>query len=690
MPENPRIQIPFGGSLDRESGVMVMKPGSFEDQRNVYLRDGKAIVRPGFGSELQLRDNTGALVSHVVAGYPLRADRLGLVVSYRQATEKVWIHRIDADGTTAELLGEWVHDRGGWGSSPPVVHMTEVYGRVSLAHDTRFVTSRAPTVYHDPIFGTGGIEYLENNFTAGGPHKTRFRGVFRHLDYHGGWGYGDETTDGPEIVRLSKPGEPTVFEKNGYGPAGNRRDAVLRCAPAGGNLVILKEAEGYVLEGTSRANFGIRLIDPHVGIIAGGLAVNVGGLLLAWSAEGPRAWDGQGPSQDLARPLDLGGLEPSSLVAQGATEHAFAHYVPELRVALFVFGQRVYVLDVRQPGDWKWAGYWTLLGFTPYCAFTLYTGSQLALAPTGHPEWGTATPAGSYVDLSVNHVGQDGDETQEVWLKPAAGAWFKASVTPSVVSPSSPQVFRASPTVPGTAYDGALRYRRGILYAPAYSNADPALWPSVSRGTFTTVINPPTPVSGVWSRVDAVSEKVTLTVTPAAGQEAQNIEVFRNLVSIGTIPGPHVGNAVFDDTTALGLTGEVSNSYTFVTKGGGSDSPKSDPLVVWVGPAAIPTIEWTQPYQQGEYGTGFTLPNPALPTEIHDNYNNAGGTGPYALRQTAPAGVSPYDSGTLAGLPAPPAFVTVGVKVRLKSTVAGVDDFGQFSAIETVNLSAVP
>jgi hypothetical protein len=688
MPENQRVEIPFGGSLDRDTGVMVVRPGSFEDLRNVLIHEGKAIVRPGFGSELQILDDTGAQVSHVIQGHPLRAERLGIVVSYQSTTEKVWVHRVNDAGTIAELLGEWVNDRsGGWGSDPPVVHMAEVYSRVFMAHDTRLVSGRAQTIYYDPIFGTGNLTGLTNEFTTGGPHKTRFRGVCRHLGYTVGWGYGDEDVDGPEIVRLSKPGEPTVFEKNGYGPAGNRRDAVLRCAPAGRNLVILKEAEAHVLRGYSRANFGIEILDPQFGILAGGLAVNVGKLLLAWSAEGPRAWDGEGASTDLAIPLDLGGLEPSSLVPQGEAERAFAFYVPDLRVAIFVFGTRVYALTTRVPNDWKWS-YWEL-GFTAYCAFTLVTGSQLATAPTGHPEWGSSTPAGSYVDISVNHVDQDGDETMEVWLKPAAGSWAKATISPSLVSPTSPQTFRVSGLVPGTAYDGALRYRRGVLYATLYQNADPATWPGVSQGSLTTVIDPPTPVSGVWSRVDATNEKVTLTVTPAAGQEAQDIEVFRNAVSIGTISGPHSGDAVFDDTTVLGITPETAHAYTFVTKGG-TDSPPSAAINVWVGPAGVPSITDVQPWQQGEYSVGFTTPDVTLETEVHDNYDDAGGIGGFALRVTAAAAAPNADSGTLTGLPVCTATIEVAVRVRLKVTSFTVDDFGDWSDEADVDLCEVP
>lgn len=686
MPE--RIQIPFGGALDREAGVMVMKPGSFEDQRNVYLREGKAIVRPGFGSELVLLDDTGAQTSHVVAGHPLLSERVGIVVSYRQATKKVWVHRIDVEGTTAELIGEWVHDRGGWGSSPPVIHMTEVYGRVFMAHDQRFVTKRAPTVYYDPIFGSGSIEELTNNFSAGGPHKTRFRGVWRPLEYLGGWGYGDEGTDGPEYIRISRPGEPLTFDTNGYGRAGNRRHEILRCELAGSNSVILKESEGYALDGTSRANFGVRPIDPKFGILAPGLAVNVGELLLAWSGEGPRAWDGFGPSRDLAIPLDLGGLEPSSLVPQGSTEHAFAHYIPKLRVAVFAFGPRVYVLDVRTPGEWKWAGYWPL-GFTPHCAFTLVTGSQLATAPTGHPEWGSATPAGTYVDLSVVHFAHDGDETLEIWLQPAAGAWYLARSL--IVTTSSPQLVRVpgaggAALTPGTAYDGALRYRRGVLYGAGYQSADPSTWPSVSRGSFTTVIDPPAPVSATWERTGASTEQITVTCTPTAGYESNDIDIYRDDVYLTTIAGPGVGNdASYVDTA---VTGETWHKYQFVTTQVAPllDSPLSDAIYCWAGPPTLVVIDWAQMVSADVYEAAWGSGDPALVTEWWDNYDDAtGSTGAYVLRVTMPAGDPNFELFTpLLNLPAAPG-VQISLTARHKMTSFGTDDFGPFHPIAGTN-----
>lgn len=679
----PRLPLPFGQGLDRETGVMAMRPGSFEDLRNVLLHQGKALVRPGFAQSVDILDDEENQVSHVLQGHALRSERVGVVVSYQETTEKVWVHRIDTSGTTAELIGEWTHDLGGWGSTPPIISMTESYGRVFMAHDERNVLARAKTIYYDPIFGAAPLNDLEGDFEGTGTHKIRFRGVRRHLNYLWGWGYGDESEDRPELLRVSNAGDPTLFSQNHYFIVGDRRDPIYTCVPAGARLVVFKETESYVIVGEGRDNFGQFPLDPLYGCINGALAVNFSGLVMAWSSEGPRVFDGQGPSSELAIPLDLAGLEPTDLVAQGDTDRAFAHYLPTLRVVVFVFGQRVYALTVRVEGDWKWS-YWEL-GFTPYCGFTLYPGQQLATAPAGYPIYAAAVAGGTYADITFTNVDQAGDETVELWLSDqAAPGWFLAEST--LVSTASSQQMRVDHANldPGEVFDLAMRYRRGVLYHPAYTSSTPSDWPSASRGILTMGINAPTMVSGVWSRTGASAEQVELTITPAAGLEANDIEVFRDLVSIGTITGPHVGDVTFTDTSP---TGESEHSYTAKTIGSGTDSPHSPALDVWVGPAGAPEITWIVGAPQDTYQVTFTLPDPTLETEVHDNYDNAGGLGAFALRVTASAGDDTILSGLLSSVPPDPGL-EIDVKCRLKATAFGVDDYGQFGGAAAVTIQS--
>ena len=669
MSENPRIPMPFGSGLDRETGIMAVRPSTFEDLRNLLLHQGKAVVRPGFGSALALLDDVGNPISHIVAGEPLRSDSTGIIVSYQESTQRVWVHSINADGTVAALVDEWVHDLGGWGSTPPVVHMAESYGNVFMAHDKRSVTSRAKTIYYDT---TGSlVDMVSDDWGGRGNEDIRFRGVVRHLNYLFGWGWGDSTSDRPEFVRSSVAGDPTSFKVNHYAIAGNQRDPVLLCKPAGNRLIVFKDSETHVIKGSSRDSFGIKMLDPLYGILGSKLAANFGGLVLAWSAEGPRSWDGLNDSDEIAIPLDLGGLEPSTLVPQGLTETSFAFYVPELRVVIFVFGRRVYALTVRVEGDWKWS-YWEL-GFDPLCAFKVFDNTLSAVAPTGFPEYTSAVEAGTYVDVTVTNRSQDGDETLEAWVQEdPAGAWAKNKSV--AVALTSTQVVQLDGLTAGTVYNTAYRYRRGLLYTVGYEVTPPSDWPAVSQGQVTTTIDPPSVFSGVWSRTGAAAEKIVLTVTPATGLGANDIEVFRNAVSIGTISPGSVGT--FDDTTALGLTGEADHDYTFVTKGG-TDSPPSAALTLWAGPPLQPQIEWAQATGPS-YQVGFSIPDPTIPTEVWDNYDDAGGTGASTLRQTASAGVYQKSSGALVNVPVSPGLLIL-LQVRQKATAFTTDDFSKFS-----------
>ena len=672
--ELQRIALPMGQGLDRETGVMQMRPGSFEDIRNLLLHQGKSVVRMGFEREAVLLDDVGNPVSHVVQGFPLRSERVGVTVSYQSETKKVFIHRVDSLAASSELIGEWEHDLEiGWGDSWPKVQMCEVYGRIFISHDYRYVTRRAPTVYYEPT-GTSQIMNLEGDFEGSGTHNLRFRGVVRHLKYLFGWGYGDEGEDRPELVRSSRAGDPTSFNPEHYWIAGDRRDPVLTCRPAGNRLLVFKEVEGHFIFGSGRDDFGIDILDPQYGCIASGLAANRGGDVIAWSSEGPRVWDGRGPSVEIAIPLELGGAEAVGLVAEADAEEAFAAYIPEIRVMGFFFGKRVYSLTTRVEGDWKW-GYWELETETPLCGFTLYPGPQDTVAPFGYPVISVIVAGGIYATFTWGNVNQDGDETVEIWLSEDGGAWFLAmSVLVNLLtSQESPKVYDL---VPGTDYRVALRYRRGILYTEGYTDADPWLWPSLSRAPWNTAIAPPTIWNGIWSRIDAVSEKIALTITPAVGQETQDIKIYRNTVLVHTISGPHVGDATWDDT---GIAGETEVTYEFVTVGGSGDSIKSDELDVWAGPLWTAVIDYVQNAGDDGYWIGIEFTGViSIDIEVWDDYDDAGGTGPSALRFTIPGPGHQGNSGALANVPGSPG-VDIEVKARRKVTAFTVDDFGRYS-----------
>jgi hypothetical protein len=602
----PRKPIPFGGGLSREPGLLVTAEGSFEDIRNFLLLQGKAQLFPGFAQAVEILDgDTGAPVSRILAGYALRSDRIGVVVSWQDqspAAGRVWVHRIDADATAAELVGEWVNDRAaGWGTSPPRISMTEVGGRVFMAHNHRQILQRAPTKLYDTFFGAG-FATLTSDLGAGS-ETIRFRGVVDRLVYLFGWAYGTDAEDRPEVVRYSTANDPTVFEEDGYLPMGSRRDAVVQCVPVGGDpggLVAFKEGATYVIEGSGPGDFRRFLRDPLNGVLggAGGLAVNVGGVVIGWSAEGPKVWDGSGPGADLAIPLELRGPDPATLVAEGAIESAFATYVHELHCAAFVFGQRAYVLNVRVPGDWKWSyGEW-LPATELLCAFTLYTGAVLQGAPTVVPVLQSISAGGSYADITVVNAGTDGDETLQVWARKTTDAW--AAVPAKIVAvQGTSQIVRITNTdgTPdtglevGLTYDVALRYVRGGQFSPGAENtADPGSWPAASQGQFVTVSDPPTVDTTVWSRTAAAVEQVAVTFTPT--NAVDDVEIFRDGEAVGVVTAAqHLGaQDTFDD-----VQDQAANQLTF---------PEAFDNAAWVkAQATVVADQATDP----DGGTGMDL-----------------------------------------------------------------------------------
>src|SRR5690606_39370992 len=76
-----------------------------------------------------------------------------------------------------------------------------------------------------------------------------------------------------------------------------------------------------------------------------------------------------------------GGPEPVGLVAEGSAQHAWAEYLPEQRAILFVFGRRVYVLNLRDPQSPRWT--YHELGFEAVSGELIYVGAALPLEPPG-------------------------------------------------------------------------------------------------------------------------------------------------------------------------------------------------------------------------------------------------------------------------------------------------------------------
>jgi len=361
------LLLPYGDGLDRSTGLALVEPSRFSDLRNVVLFDGKAQVRPGILKVGGLVNATDGPLDITTGLQALRREQRGIGVGFELVTKKSHINLLSGVGEVIQYEEEWFTALEDDPVPRPI--MADSYSKVFIAHDEPIYARRAATVYYDTV---DGVQPLEADLDGGGDAPVRFRGVVGYLNYMVGWGFGTATDpDRSEIVRVSLPGQPLEWQGDHYFQAGVRGEPVICCRKAGDVLAVLKESETYRIVGYDRRTFGIKPADPHFGVAAGRLAVTVGDTLFTWSHEGPRASEG-GPSVDLALPLDLNAPSPSDLVSAGLTEDGFATYVPDLRCVLFVFGQLVYCLSLRNPVKPKWS-YWEL-GVPVFCAGTLYSG----------------------------------------------------------------------------------------------------------------------------------------------------------------------------------------------------------------------------------------------------------------------------------------------------------------------------
>lgn len=510
MFERPRIKLPFGGGLERASGLSELEPGAFRDLRNVQLYDGKAQARQGLDvrSAITLNNDGVTPMTDVPHLSAFRANRVGIVVGYYNPTRVMQVFLTAATGLNPVLVDS-TGANSTWGTlavdaGRPLVFGAEVQRQYVLAHDHPLYTRRLVTRYYNPLNGAGfKLVTLQANLDNAGNADVRFRGVTRHLSYLFGWGFGTASdADRPEIVRNSKPGEPLVFLPEHYFLAGIRGEPVVRCESLGqAGLLVFKETEFHIIGGYDRQTFTIQPVDATYGLGGSQLAVVVDGVCYFWSLTGPRATTG-GPSKDLGYPLDVEAPAPADLVASGEASDGFAFFNPRRREVAFVFGQRGYVLHLQ--GDrprWSYRSY----GIELRCAGTFYTGSGTAV-PTGYPDVSTSAPLGAS-SFRVTWINTDavGDETVECWLAQGAGAFTKVAdlpVTDPLVLTS--QNYDFTGLLPGTTYTAAFRYRRATFFTDGYNSTNPLDWPNVpaplSRVTQATDAAPVPPPPGSFVR----------------------------------------------------------------------------------------------------------------------------------------------------------------------------------------------
>lgn len=539
----PRQVVPliFGAGMDRASGLLTRQGNSGLDLRNVYLYRDKLMVRHGHNRVNLLVDSNGLELDAGILVSPLSAEQIGLVAGYG-SDGRVHLFRVGGDGTGLSEIGVMFQLSAqailAGAHTPPRLFSAEQYNKIFLAHDEPTLLFRAPTMYYDP-FGSSVLTTLTADLDGDGiTGPVSFRGVAPYLTYVVGWGWGTETDqDRPEVVRVSDPEDPTSFAPDDYFEAGTGGSPVLNCLPAGtpGNscILVMKPTQVHQIFGYDKLTFGIRQIEDGHGLIASRLAFSRNGVVYFWDLEGPRRSSG-GPSEDLAWPLDLDAPTPADLVAEGIPADAFCCYLPGRRCLLFVFGPRIYVLNLWDETQLKWS--YGTLPWRAQAGNVLYTSDEVLAAPTGNASAvSLAAHAGdtdNAIDVTFTNNGLTGAEVAEIWGEQVAnGSWGIIGQAPAG-GVTGPQTVTCT-VQPGTNYSVQVRYRRGPYYGAAYEGA-PGTWPAVSLSSNQVLTTITTPVlTAWWRRTSATSQQTVLKWTAPAGVPSL---VKRNGGVIATIP----------------------------------------------------------------------------------------------------------------------------------------------------------
>lgn len=576
MAERSRLPIPFGGGLDRYTGTTAAEAAAFRDIRNVHLRNGGMEARGGLAAAITIAGETA-----ILAVAAIRSLGIGALVTWNDATRKVSLYLVSGDGTVSPVGEVWTMPAG---YDRPRVVTTDSYDLLFLAHDEPSILARQRTRVYKPASSTV-VDLTADLYTGpgdpAGPQPVYFRGVQRHLAYLVGWGYGSERPDDaegpgdkdrPEIVRMSLPGQPLVFEPNHYFIAGQRGEAVHSCQPTGNLLAVLKAAERYTIFGYDRATFGIRPADPLFGLAAQRLAVSVNGVVYHWSHSGPRRSVGEEPSVDLALPLDLDGPSPSDLAANADTLGGFAAYDPTKREVIFCFGKWAYVLHIGESGAERWS--YREYGVEVITAGTLSLSASSGIGPDALALFVSAN-ADDYNTFTVQWDADTapgpllGDERIELWGSPATtpGVWSRLDIK-QVTGDGTPSL--TVDGLPGVEYALALRLTRNGTPSAGYTDANPANWPAGAQGTVTLSLPVPG-VSAWWERLSSTTHQISVTTAPLLSQDFMRTRVEFSTDGGGSwnpVPGSpaaYEGAAIVHDTSALALGSAISYRARYET-----------------------------------------------------------------------------------------------------------------------------
>lgn len=394
----PRVKLPLaiGRGLDRSTGLVASQPQYPSDARNVYAQDSKMGVRPGLSRSGYADLNWGTDLLEIIG---MKSTRDVLYVVFDRNTLQIRIYRLNPDtGLIQTLAGLGVWGTLNTAADYPVISYDEADGRVMLAHAEDSYLLRLPTVYYTPDFAApenvGTLTTLEADLDGTGvSHPVYFRAVRTHLEYMMGAGYGSNSDpDRGDIVRFSKPADPTSWDAPNYVIFGVKKEPVVVMRPVEGLLAVAKEDETWIMDGAVGSQFTPRRIDAKYGCVSARGMLLVGGRLLQWSKDGPRQVT-PADTTPIGQPLELNSPMPTDLPTLGPARLMFSVYDVYRYIAEWVWPDieaaaspvASFALSLWNPQDPRWTFFTREQPVT--CAGIMYGTDQGGIPdpPVGYP-----------------------------------------------------------------------------------------------------------------------------------------------------------------------------------------------------------------------------------------------------------------------------------------------------------------
>lgn len=363
--ERQKMPLVLGRGLDRATGLAAAQPQFPVDVRNVYGRDAKMAVRPGIAGSGYAPLTWGTDLLEIIG---MKSTHDVLYVVFDRDTLQIRIYRLDpSTGLLQTLAGLGVWGTLNSAADYPVVSYDEADGRVVIAHAEASYLLRLPTIYYTPDFTNpetvGTLTTLEADLDGTGVvHPVYFRSVCTHLEYMTGAGYGSNSDpDRGDVVRFSKPADPTTWSAPNFVLFGVKKEPVVVMKPISGLLALAKEDETWVMDGAVGSAFTPRRIDAKYGCVSARGMLVVGDRLFQWSKDGPRQVTTSG-TVPIGQPLELISPMPTDLPTRGPARLMFSVYDiyrylaewvwPDLEAAAAPVTS--YALSLWNPDDPRW------------------------------------------------------------------------------------------------------------------------------------------------------------------------------------------------------------------------------------------------------------------------------------------------------------------------------------------------